>query len=85
MLPKYWLAQHKNVSNAEECQENYCQSNKKCTAFVYNEQSNICVLKKPHKRFLGTLQLKDAKGSIFGLRKQYCQGNKGNTIVFKQV
>ena len=75
MLPKYWLATHNNVSDAKECQQNHCQSNKKCTAFVYNVNSEVCYLKKPLKRFLGTLQLKDAKGSIFGLRKQYCQGN----------
>ena len=85
MLPKYDLARHKNVSDAEECQENYCQLNKKCTAFVYNVNSKACYLKKPHKRFLGTLQLKDAKGSIFGLRKQYCRGKNRRNVFYKNV
>ena len=76
-LPKYWLATHKNVSNEQECQEKYCQRNKQCTAFVYIVDAKICSLKKPPKRFISIVHLKNSTGKVFG--PQYCPGNIYNT------
>ena len=71
-LLQYSLSKHINVSNALECQKDYCQPDNKCTAFVYNQNSKECFLKKPPKRFLGIVQLRDKKDSIFG--PKHCQG-----------
>ena len=72
-LPKYWLATHKNVSNVVECQEKYCQRNKKCSAFVYIVDTKACTLKMPPKRFLNIVYLRNATGKVFG--PKYCPGN----------
>ena len=79
-LPKYWLATHKNVSNVLECQEQYCQPNKKCSAFVYILDTKECTLKMPQKRFLNIIYLRNSTGRVFG--PKYCPGNK-IFLVFK--
>ena len=73
-LPKYWLATHKNVSNVLECQEKYCQRNKKCSAFVYIVDTKACTLKMPPKRFLNIVYLRNATGKMFG--PKYCPGDQ---------
>lgn len=72
ILPGYGVIKKENVSNAEECQKMFCQQHKQCTAFEYNIDTNICILKKPPIKFLGILQLKKAKRNVFG--PKYCPG-----------
>ena len=43
---RYWLATHKNVQSAKECQEKYCQNNDKCKSFVFDRKRNSCILKR---------------------------------------
>ena len=71
-LSQYSVLKHSNVSSALECQKDYCQSNDKCSAFVYNLDTKDCFLKKPPKRFLGIVQLEEKEGSIFG--PKHCPG-----------
>ena len=71
-LPEYWLETIENVSNTNECQKKHCQQNKQCTAFVYNLDAKSCVLKKPPKRFLSIVHLKNSTGNVFG--PKYCPG-----------
>ena len=72
ILSQYSVSKHSNVSNALECQKQYCQIRNQCTAFVYDENTKECFLKKPPKRFLGIVQLEDKEDSIFGLK--HCPG-----------
>ena len=74
-LKDFWLLSHKDVKDASECQQRYCQQNKKCTAFVYNTITKECTLKKAPVRLngLGRLKLQNEDGKIFG--PQYCPGN----------
>ena len=71
-LSQYSVSKHSNVSTTVECQEDYCQSNDKCSAFVYNINTKECFLKKPPKRFLGIVQLEDKEWSIFGPKHCPC-------------
>ena len=71
-LPEYDLIIKENVSDAQECQETFCQENKKCTSFVYNFKTNLCTLKQPPVKFLGIVQLKKEEGNVFG--PKYCPG-----------
>ena len=71
-LHEYDLIIKENVSDAQECQETFCQDNNKCTAFVYNFDTNLCLLKQPPAKFLGIVQLKKEEGNVFG--PKYCPG-----------
>ena len=71
-LPEYDLEKHFNVSDAQECQEKFCQEHKKCTSFVYDMVTNLCTLKKPPIKFLGIVQLIARKNHVFG--PKYCPG-----------
>ena len=72
ILPEYDLIQKENVSDAQECQEAFCQSSNKCSAFVYNHKMNLCTLKQPPAKFMGIVQLKKEEGNVFG--PKYCPG-----------
>ena len=71
-LYKYSLSKQGNISSAENCQK-FCQSDDKCSAFHYRTDIKVCYLKSPPKRFLGIVQLRDAKNTVFG--PKFCPGN----------
>lgn len=78
-LYKYSSSKHANVSSAEICQKRYCQPDDKCTAFVYKFDIQVCYLKRPPKRFLGIVQLRNAKNTVFG--PKYCPGKYNVSLI----
>ena len=78
-LFKYSLSKHENVTSAEDCQERLCQQEDKCSAFMYKIDTKECFLKRPPKRFLGIVQLNDAKNAVFG--PKFCPGIQEMNVV----
>ena len=71
-LPSLWLATYTNVKSAIECQEMFCQTNVKCTAFVYDIKTEACTLKNPDIQLLNGLTLEYEEGKVFG--PKHCAG-----------
>ena len=79
-LKGFWLYSYRNVKDATECQQHYCQNTSKCTAFVYNIKTKECTLKRPPVLLngLGSLKLEFEEGKVFG--PKYCPGMKRQII-----